>query len=63
MRVNELLLADSRSDLFVTVWYGVWDPEKCEITYASTGHNPPMLLHADGSITELTAKGIALNVI
>lgn len=63
IRVNELLFADSRTDLFVTVWYGVWDPEKCEITYASTGHNPPMLLHADGSITELAAKGIALNVI
>jgi serine phosphatase RsbU (regulator of sigma subunit) len=62
-RVNELLLADSRSDLFVTVWYGVWDPDSGEITYASAGHNPPLLLRANGDISELTARGIALNVV
>ncbi|MBX3064006.1 MAG: GAF domain-containing protein [Anaerolineae bacterium] len=63
MRVNELLLADSRSDLFVTVWYGVWDPATGELTYANGGHNAPLLVRADGSIEELAARGIALNVI
>ncbi len=62
-RVNELLLSDSRSDMFVTVWYGVWDPTTGEITYANTGHNPPLLIGADGASTELTAKGIALGVV
>jgi GAF domain-containing protein len=63
VRVNELLLSDSRSDLFVTVWYGVWDPATGEIVYASTGHNPPLLIRADGTCEELYARGIALNVI
>lgn len=63
MRVNELLLSDSRSDMFVTVWYGVWDAATGEITYANTGHNPPLLMSADGSSVELTAKGIALGVV
>ncbi|MCE7949416.1 MAG: GAF domain-containing protein [Chloroflexi bacterium CFX4] len=63
MRVNELLLSDSRSDMFVTVWYGVWDAVHGEITYANCGHNPPLLMAADGSCTELTAKGIALGVV
>jgi GAF domain-containing protein len=63
VRVNELLFSDSRSDLFVTVWYGVWDPETGEITYASTGHNPPLLARADGTCEELYARGIALNVV
>jgi len=63
VRVNELLLSDSRSDLFVTAWYGVWEPSTGEIVYASAGHNPPLMIRADGMAEELTAKGIALGVI
>ncbi len=62
-RVNELLLSDSRSDLFVTAWYGVWDPETGELVYANAGHNPPLVLRADGMSDELTGRGIALGVI
>jgi serine phosphatase RsbU (regulator of sigma subunit) len=62
-RVNQLLLSDSRSDLFVTVWYGVWNPATGEIVFASAGHNPPMLVRADGTAEELWVKGIALGVI
>jgi sigma-B regulation protein RsbU (phosphoserine phosphatase) len=62
-RLNELLFNDSRSDLFVTAFYAVWNPETGEVTYASAGHNPPLLLRADGSLTELHSKGIALSVV
>lgn len=63
LRVNELLLSDSRSDLFVTCWYGVFDPVAGEIVYASAGHNPPLVIRADGMSEELSARGIALGVI
>jgi serine phosphatase RsbU (regulator of sigma subunit) len=62
-RVNELLLSDSRSDLFVTVWYGVFDPAQHEIVYANAGHNPPLVLHSGGQFEELTAPGMALGVM
>ena len=62
-RVNQLLLSDSRSDMFVTVWYGVWDPKTGEITYSNTGHNPPILVQSTGVCCELTAGGIALGVL
>ncbi|MCC7209479.1 MAG: SpoIIE family protein phosphatase, partial [Anaerolineae bacterium] len=62
-RVNQLLLSDSRSDMFVTVWYGVWDPKTGEITYANTGHNPPILIQSTGACCELSAGGIALGVL
>jgi serine phosphatase RsbU (regulator of sigma subunit) len=62
-RVNEMLLSDSRSDLFVTVWYGVWDPATGDIAYASAGHNPPILFRANGFAEELRGKGIVLGVI
>ena len=63
VRVNQLLLSDSRSDMFVTVWYGVWNPKTGEIIYANTGHNPPLVVQKNGLCCELTARGIALGVI
>jgi sigma-B regulation protein RsbU (phosphoserine phosphatase) len=61
--VNNLLLRDTRSDLFVTVWYGLWDAASGEVCFSSAGHNPPLLIRADGSAEQLEAKGIALGVI
>jgi sigma-B regulation protein RsbU (phosphoserine phosphatase) len=67
VRVNELLFSDTRSDLFVTVFYAVWDPADGEIVYASGGHNPALLLRAEEKaverIEELKAPGIALGVL
>src|SRR5574341_69534 len=69
MRVNELLHNDSRSDLFVTVFYAVWTPETGELIYASGGHNPPLLItHPDGlrrkpAVRELRSKGMALGIL
>ena len=62
-RVNDLLLRDTRSDLFVTVWYGLWDTRTGEIQYSSAGHNPPLLIRADGSAEQLDSRGIALGVV
>lgn len=64
IRVNELLFHDARTDLFVTVFYAIWDPASREVTYSSAGHNPPILYrHADQSVIELPCKGIALGVL
>jgi len=62
-RVNELLLRDTRSELFVTIWYGLWDPIRGCLTYSSAGHNPPLLVRADGRAEALSARGIALGVV
>jgi len=47
----------------VTCWYGVFDPQTGEIAYANGGHNPPLIIRADGMSEELTGQGIALGVI
>jgi sigma-B regulation protein RsbU (phosphoserine phosphatase) len=62
-RVNDLLLRDSRSDLFVTVWYGLWNPQTGDLCFSSAGHNPPLLIRANGTVEELSARGIALGVV
>lgn len=63
MRVNEIIDSEAQSDLFVTVFYGVWQPETKTLVYANGGHNPPMLLRADGRTELLNNSGIALGVL
>ncbi|MCC7358181.1 MAG: GAF domain-containing protein [Anaerolineales bacterium] len=62
-RVNELILSDSRSEQFVTVFYGVWEPGTGRLTYAVGGHNPPVWARADGLVQALPGRGIALGVL
>lgn len=62
-RVNELILADARSQQFVTMFYGVWEPATGRFVYANAGHNPPVLMRAGADRPEtLTAHGAALGV-
>jgi sigma-B regulation protein RsbU (phosphoserine phosphatase) len=62
-RSNNLIYGDTSSDLFVTVFYAIWNPASRVLQFANGGHNPPLLIRADGKIKELTTKGIALGVI
>ncbi len=62
-RVNQLIQSDSASDLFVTMLYAVWNPQTGKIALANGGHNPPVLCRANGEISVLRSKGIALGVL
>ncbi len=63
-RVNRLILNDASTDLFVTLFYGLWDPASGEFSYASAGHNPSLFLRADtGEVSLLNGRGIALGVL
>jgi len=63
MRANEIIGREARSDLFVTVFYAVWDPATERFTYANAGHNPPLLLKPNGEFHTLPGNGIALGVL
>ena len=63
MRANEILDSEAQSDLFVTVFYGVWNPENNTLTYANGGHNPPLLLDRNGRSHLLNGDGMALGVL
>ena len=61
---NNLLHEDNEASMFVTLLYAVYDPETGEITYANGGHNPPIVVHADGSSTLFPLTGgIALGMV
>ncbi len=63
VRANEIIGREARSDLFVTVFYGVWDPATEHFTYANAGHNPPLLLQPSGNFQPLLGHGVALGIL
>lgn len=50
---NHLLAAYSIDNMFVTVFYAIYDVKTGFISYSNAGHNPPLLLRQDGSVSEL----------
>jgi serine phosphatase RsbU (regulator of sigma subunit) len=59
---NTRILSDSRSSMFVTVFYAVLDPAAGMLRYANAGHNPPFLLPASGQPAMLGNTGIPLGI-
>lgn len=48
-RVNQALCENNQSDMFVTLFCGVFDIQTGELTYANGGHNPPLSDVANGA--------------
>ncbi len=63
MRTNELVVADSTSDYFITVYYSLLDPERHRLICASAGHNLAFHVSAHNGVRPLTTAGIPLGVV
>ena len=62
-KVNQLLHESTERDRFVTAFYGVLDWRNGALIFSNAGHNPPLLLRADGTTEELSEGGVALGVL
>jgi sigma-B regulation protein RsbU (phosphoserine phosphatase) len=64
-RANQLIYADGRSSMFITIFYGVLDPAKRTFTYVNAGHNPPLLVRGAPPYVRALEEGrcIALGVV
>lgn len=61
---NELICRDSRSGMFVTLFYAILDSINMKLKYVNAGHNPPFLLREGAdNIISLEATGIPLGVM
>ena len=62
--INALLEEDNEAAMFVTFFYGVFDPATGVFVYANGGHNPPVVVAADGGCAQLPLTGgIALGLM
>ena len=61
-RVNRLIYDTTEGERFITTFYGLVDPENKRLLYINAGHNPPMLLRADGTTRVLDESGLPIGV-
>ena len=61
-RVNDALVTDIPTNMFVTCFYAILDPTSGSLTYANAGHDLPYLHRNDGA-EELRARGMPLGLM
>jgi len=59
-RLNRILCELMPVGKFISFFYGVLDHQENRLTYCNAGHNPPLLIRADGASTELDSQGAVL---
>src|SRR5215213_598157 len=62
-QVNEALSARIPTNMFVTCFYAVLDPESASLRYANAGHDLPYLRRRGGECEELRARGMPLGLM
>jgi len=58
--VNQATLPYVGEDRFITFFYGLLDAPARHLTYVNAGHNPPLLVHGDGTHNRLRDGGPVL---
>jgi sigma-B regulation protein RsbU (phosphoserine phosphatase) len=61
-KVNYLLWESIERNQFVTAFYGVLDASNRTLAYTNAGHNPPLLMDADGTARFIERGGLPLGM-
>ncbi len=62
-RLNRLLYKGSSANRYATLFLSMFDPVSRRLTYVNAGHNPPLLLRADGRVEQLTCGGTVVGLL
>lgn len=61
--VNRYLVDSTPANRFVTLFYAELDPKDGSLAFLNAGHNPPLIVHAGGSMEQLAAGGLPLGIM
>jgi len=62
-KVNNVIYQNTDPEKYITFFLGLLDKKTLSMTYVNAGHNPPYLLHQNGTIDELSTGGIILGMM
>lgn len=60
--VNRYLSENTPSNRFVTLFYAELDPQTGALSFLNAGHNPPIIVHAAGTVEHLASGGLPLGI-
>ena len=62
VRINRTVCQNVPSNKYVTFFLARLDPATGSLCYVNAGHNPPLLLRADGGLERLSEGGMVLGL-
>ena len=61
--INRYLVESIPANRFVTLFYADLNPKTGELAFLNAGHNPPLIVHASGTMEQLAAGGLPLGIM
>src|SRR3989475_4074662 len=61
--VNRYLVESIPPNRFVTLFYAELDPKSGALAFLNAGHNPPLIVHAGGTMEQLASGGLPLGIM
>jgi serine phosphatase RsbU (regulator of sigma subunit) len=61
--VNRYLTESIPPNRFVTLFYAELDPKNGALAFLNAGHNPPLIVHAGGTMEQLASGGLPLGIM
>src|SRR5881227_1278978 len=61
--VNRYLVESIPPNRFVTLFYAELDPKVGSLAFLNAGHNPPLIVHAGGTMEQLASGGLPLGIL
>lgn len=61
--VNRYLVESIPANRFVTLFYAELDPKNGALAFLNAGHNPPLIVHAGGTMEQLASGGLPLGIM
>jgi serine phosphatase RsbU (regulator of sigma subunit) len=61
--INRYLVDSIPANRFVTLFYAELDPRNGGLAFLNAGHNPPLIVHAAGTMEQLASGGLPLGIM
>jgi len=62
-RINDVIHSNTGFDKFITFFWCICSSDGTKLSYVNAGHNPPVHISREGSLTHLEAGGLLLGIM